>query len=227
MPGFGIWTNPTPGDIGPQVYDLQKVANSVTAYAGDPVVLTTVTGSEARLRVLTSSDITALYSTAANDIVGIAGIARSDFATDSSGNATTVPSTVTLGSMTKPIYNLPSLDAANPPDPATGRFRANFFTAGNIFSGYLWENTTVNGALRTVDVGIQISTITAGVPVFFWSTAATTKIGEIYDVATDDPYFNKTVTANVLNTTHYPRCLLAVRIFPQYQELLNGFSYAT
>ena len=203
---------------------MLKVANSQTIYGGDPVVWTTVTGSENRVRILSAADITALYSTAAVDICGILGVAGSDLATSSTGAAASIAYPVAVAN--QPFYPVISHDYLNPPDPATGRFRANIYAASSIMSGYLWENTTITAASQGVDVGILRSTISS-VVYFFWSTAATTKIGEIYQVDTDDPYYNTAVTANVQDTTHYGRCRLGVRVFPTYQQSLTGVSYAT
>lgn len=224
MPGFGIWYNPVTADIGPDARGLLKVANSQTWYGGEPLVKTTVTGSEVRLRMVAAGDISGGYLNG-SDICGVYGIAKSGLATDASGNFTTVPSTVTLAGGVKPVYPLLSVEMGNPTDPATGRARANVFTCQNVLSGYLWENTTVTAALQETAVGLLLSTISS-VPYFFWSTAAATKIGVIHAVAEDDPYFNKAVTANVQDTTHYSRCVIAVRVLESYDQSLTVFNYA-
>ncbi len=225
MPGLSIYMdqNLIAGDIGPQTFDLIKLANSVTAWAGDPMVLTTATGSEERLRLLTSSDIAALYQVSSVD-AGIYGIMKADVATNSSGAHTAPAYPVAVAQ--QPHYAVLSLDYLNTPDPVTGRARANVFATSNIIGGYLWGTTTATAALIGVNVGLKLSTI-GGTGYWFWDSAATTKIGEIYKVAEDDPYFNKTVTAQVADTTHYPRCLLGVRLFVNYQQGLTGVDYTS
>lgn len=225
MPGFWTFTNPVQGDVGDDYTPLLRVANSITAYQGDPMVPTDASGS-VRYRPLSAQDITDLYQDNANVDVGITGLARADLATDASGNATTVPSTVTLAGNVKPIYALPSLDAGNPPDPTDGRYRAIFETAKNLWGGTLWQNTTVTTALEGTRVGIKRSTI-GGVVYYFWDTAATTKIGFISQVYVDDAMFNQVATANVVDTTHYPRCPVVVHIDAAYVQVENGQVYNT
>lgn len=224
MPGFSIYAELAATNIGPQTFDLVKLANSQTVFSGDPMVLTTATGSEERLRVLSAADIAALYATAGSVVCGIYGFMKADCATNSSGKHTAPAYAVSVSQ--QPYYPVISLDYLNPNDPATGRARANVFAASSIIGGYLWENTTATSALNGVDVGILRSTINS-VVTYFWSTAATTKIGEIFKVSEDDPYFNKTVTANVQDTTHYPRCQVGVRILTSFQQGLTGVDYAT
>lgn len=225
MPGFWTFTNPVQGDVGDDLTTLLRVEDSITAYQGDPMVPTDQSGA-VLYRPLSAQDITDLYQDNANVDVGITGLARADIATDASGNATTVPSTVSLAGNVKPIYALPSLDAGNPPDPTDGRYRAIFETAKNLWGGPLWENTTVDTTLEGTRVGILRSTI-AGVVYYFWSTAAATKIGFISQVYVDDPMFDKAATANVLNTTHYPRCPVVVHIDSKYVQTENGQVYNT
>lgn len=189
------------------------------------MVVTTATGSEERVRILSQADITASYAQAGGTVCGILGFAKADLATDSSGHHTAPAYPVSVSQ--QPHYAVLSLDYLNPSDPATGRARTNVFSAGSIIGGNLWENTTATAALNGVDVGILISTISGYAPTFFWSSAASIKVGEIFKVNEDDPYFNKTVSANVQDTTHNPRCLLGVRIFTAYQEALTGVAYAT
>lgn len=225
MPGFFTVTNPVQGDVGDDYTSLLRVANSVIGYQGDPMVPTDDSGS-VLYRPLSASDITDLFQNDANVDVGLTGLARADVATDASGNATTVPSTVALAGNVKPIYALPSLDAGNPPDPTDGRYRAIFETAKNLWGGPLWQNTKVTTALEGTRVGILRSTID-GVVYYFWDSAAGTKIGFISQVFVDDPLFNKTPTANVQNTTHYPRCPVVVHIDAKYVQVENGQVYNT
>lgn len=226
MPGFSVFTNPVQADVGDDLTTLLRVANSITAYQGDPMVPTDAVGSQVRYRQLSAADIAALYKNTATNVVGFTGLARADVATDSSGNATTVPSTVTLAGNVKPIYALPSLDAGNPPDPTDGRYRAIFETNKNLLAGPLWQNTTVDTTLAGTRVGIKISTI-GGVKYYFWDSAATTKIGFISEVFVDDAMFDQAATANVVDTTHYPRCPVVVHIDAAYVQVENGQVYNT
>lgn len=226
MPGFALWENPGAADFGPDVTGLLNLQNSTTCYGGDPVVMTTVTASTARVRPLSAGDIAALYQASAVN-VGILGISPSTWKTDASGIANQlVPPPVSVSTLTQPIYAIPSIQYWVPAAPTDGRSRINVFTAANQIAGSLWQNTTITSSLVDTRVGILISTINS-VLFYFWSTAATTKIGSIVAVSETNPLFGKTVTANVQDTTHYPRCPVVVAVDQTYQENLNNLAYAS
>lgn len=228
MPGLFLWQERTPADVGPMRVGPFNVANSQSIYLGDPVVQTTVTGSQARIRLVSAADIAALYKDGSANIVGLLGITAYDIFTDSSGNAANPTSPTPLAANVKCTYPINSWGAFAPPDPVSGRMTASVFSvAAQNFGGSLWENTTVTESLVGVAVGLLLSTL-SGVGYWFWSTAATTKIGTIQDVDEANPLFNTAVTANVQDTTHNNRCPVAVRISATYDSLANLFpTYAT
>lgn len=224
----GMWfAGPRTSAPGPEQVTRQ-VASSVSAYTGDLMVLTTVTSSSARLRQLSAADKTALYENGSGDIVGILGLAASNIGSDSSGVINQVLTPVSVNSAVTPIYPLTGIDGAQAPDPVSGRSKASILLFGkeNNIGGYLWENTTaLESSLEGQQVGILISTINS-IKYYFWSTAASVKVGRITKV-NQDRLFNKTVSANVQDTTHNPRCPIVVNIYPAYCQHDSGFNYST
>lgn len=231
MPGLGHWGSAEAADQGPRISGAYPLGVSQTLYPGDPVVLSTLAalgGPTPTLRRLVLADQTALYATGAGDICGILGLAREGIVTDAAGLITGKPAPVVLAAGVAPRYALPTVASTIPMDVSATHQRAQVLLATDdtIFSGTLWENTTVTGALLGVAVGLFISTI-AGVPSYFWSTAAAVPIGRIVRLAEIDPLYNTAVTANVANTTHNIRAVIGVKLLQAYQQINSRFQYAT
>lgn len=213
------------GQIGPSTQD-QGLASSTTFYGGD-ILVRTVISSNTVVRPLSAADITALYQDGSANVCGVYGLMPAPAVTNSSGLANSAPAFPGVNAATQNIYPVPSRAYGNAPDPVSGRSREGIevIDGNTVTGGYLWENTTITDNLRGTAVGILRSTI-SGVVYYFWSSAATTKIGYIEEVTETDPYFNTAVTANTLNTTHNPRCAIGVRIIGSFQQAATLFSYA-
>lgn len=225
MPGFTFYQpNNAAGDVGPLVQDF-GLASSKTTYSGDMCVRTVIS-SNIVVRPLTAADITASYQDGSANICGIMGVAEGSSVTTSTGLANSAPAFAGVNPATQCVFPLPTRALGNAPTD-TGRSRDTLFlTTGNIIGGFLWENTTVTDNLRGTAVGILTSTINS-VLYYFWSSAASVKVGTIEDVMETDALFNVAATANVLNTTHSPRCLIGVRVLGSYQQFATNFNYAT
>ncbi len=222
MPGMFFWNNFVSADAGPDELGLYMLASSQSIYACDPVVWTSVTGSQNRVRLLIQDDIDDLYVNGST--AGVLGFMPEGVATDANGNITTLASPVALTGL-QPIYAVPSVAYMEPRDPVSGRAQATIYSCLNQIGGYLWENTTVTQSLIGTAVGLVISTLSGQAPTFFWSSGATTKIGRIVAVNVQDPLFNTAVTANVANTTHNPRASLGVLIYPTYNQFITNVAY--
>lgn len=212
-------------DVGPDEIVPQLLANSESIYSGDPVVWTTVTGSQNRVRRLIQADITASYTN--GSLAGILGFMPAGVATDANGNITTLalPYSVTGR---QPIYPVPSVAYFEPVDPTAGRAMSSIYSCKNWIGGYLWETTAVTRSLIGTAVGIVISTITGQAATYFWSTGAAAKVGRIVAVPADNtPNYGTAGTANVQNTTHNPRVALAVKLYSTYDEFETNVSYAS
>ena len=226
IPGFFNWADLVAADAGPNQigpYDVFSSLNTqaLALYDYDPVVLGTDSAS-VRLRKLTQDDITAAYLN--TTACGILGFAPANLATDANGNSIAVPSALSLAGNVANVYPINSMAQYGPSNLATGRQQSSVISCQNLIGGNLWETTAVTGALNGTMVGILISTITGYAPTFFWSTAATTKIGRIWAVDTQNPRYNVTGASNVQDTTHKPRCPVAVQIvsaYDQYQLVTN------
>lgn len=219
MPGFFDWRDQVAADAGPDQigpFDVFSSLNTqaLALYDYDPVVLGT--DSTARLRKLTQADITASYTN--STIAGILGFAPAQLATDASGNSIAVPSPLSLAGGVANVYPINSMADYGPHNVATGRLRSSAISCLNLIAGKLWETTAVTDALVGTMVGILISTISGNAPTFFWSTAASVKVGRIQAVDNQDPLYNTTGTANVQDTTHNKRCPVAVQILPAYDQ---------
>ena len=228
MPGMSVFFDRIAGDVAPDRAGPFNLSNSLTAFDGDVAVGTTVTGGEVRIRRLLQDDIDDLYQEGGNT-VGVLGIFESNVTTDANGNLQQPSPATALAGGVANQYPVGSFAGFQPKDPVTGRPRDEFLTPRNAWAGSLWENTTIDETLIGVAVGLLISTITTGsiaIPFYFWSSAATTKIGRIQTVDEFSPYFNKAVTANVQDTTHYNRCPVIVTVLPSYRQLDTLFNYA-
>ena len=215
MPGIWVWNNKVAGDIGPDLVPLQNIANSMQIYEGDPVVWTSVTGSQNRVRLLTSTDISNSYVNSST--AGILGFAATDIATDSSGNFTALTSQVSLGGNVAPVYNIGTIPGFEPVDPSSGRTRSMIYTCKNTMAGSLWETTAVTASLMGPAGGLYPSTIGNAVT-WFWSTAAAVKIARIVGFDSQHKMYNTTGTTNVVNTTHYARCPVGVLMYTTYDQ---------
>lgn len=172
---------------------------------------------------MTQDDIDDLYTN--STVCGILGFAPAKVATDANGNSIAVPSALALAGNVANIYPVNSMAQYGPSDLATGRQESSVISCRNQIAGSLWETTAVTEALLGTMVGILISTISGYAPTFFWSTGATTKIGRIVAVDTQNPQYNVVGTANVQDTTHYKRCPVAVRIVPAYDQYTLSTNY--
>jgi hypothetical protein len=217
------------GDLGPdqldQSYDLLSSLNTqaLAIYRGDPLVLTTVDGGVPRLRKVIQDDIDDLWID--TNTLGFMGISPQNVATDANGFATTIPQVVAVYANVANNYNIPSLAQFGPSNLATGRLRSSVISVKNVIGGSLWETTAITDALIGTMVGMLISTISGQPPTFFWSTAATTKIARIVAIDDQAPLFNTTATANVQDTTHYPRCPIGVQVLAAYDQAQANGNY--
>lgn len=230
MPGMFYAKNPVKSNVGPDLLDPTILAYSMNTqalapYEGDPMVWTTATGSQARQRKLTATDITNLYASGGN-IIGVLGLAPASVGTDAAGAFQAPPVGTSILANVANRYNIPSMDGYAPQDPVTGATMASTISGNNFWGGSLWETTAVNESLVGTMVGILISTLSGQAPTFFWSTAATTKIARIVGVYTGMPLFNTTGVANVQDTTHSPRSPLYVRLLGTYDQFKTAFNYS-
>lgn len=224
MPGLKLWYEQVAADVGPDQVPPQLLANSQTIYPGDPVVWTSVTGSQNRVRKLTATDISNLYQVTGS-VAGILGFAPAGVATDASGNITTLAAPVSLTGR-QVIYPAPSVALFEPIDPVSGRAMSSIFSTKNWIAGNLWESTTVTKSLIGTAVGIVISTLTGEAARFFWSSGAATKVGRIVEVDVQDPLFNTAVNANVQDTTHSNRAIVVVKLYTSMDQFDTNVIYA-
>jgi hypothetical protein len=138
---------------------------------------------------------------------------------------TAVASPLSLAGNVAPIYPVPSLAGFEPQDPVSGALESSIYSVQNIICGYLWQTTAVTNSLIGTNVGLLISTLSGQAPTFFWSSAATTKIGRIVSVDVQHPLFNTTGTANVQDTTHNPRATVRVLLSSTYNQFLTNVAY--
>jgi hypothetical protein len=194
------------------------LASSKTSYTGD-ILVRAVISNNTVVRPLTGADITALYQDGSGNTCGILGLNPSDWVSDSNGIASSAPAPPGVLANVPARLIIPTMAFGNKADAVTGRSRIDvpLVNGGTKVGGTLWQNTTVTQNLIGTAVGLKVSVI-SGVTYYFFDTAATTLIGTIVDVAVDDPMFNKTATANVLNTTNNPRCAIAVQFLGAYQQ---------
>ena len=231
MGTFFLSKNPVKANVGPDLLYPLDVLSSLNTQAlaiqdGDPVVGTTVELSTLMQRKLTQADITASYQDGSAHTVGILGLAPERVSTGALGVYTSLVSPVSVFANTPNIYPVPTMAAYEPNDPTTGRVAAGIYSCLNVFGGDLWETTAVTRALIGTQVGILISTISGQSPTFFWSTAAAVKIAKIVQVPdSTTPLFGQTATANVQDTTHYPRCPVFVEVLAAYNQATNSYPY--
>ncbi len=224
MPGFDLFYEQVSADVGPDMITPQLLANSQTIYSCDPVVGTTVTGSQLRVRRLVQGDIDALYVNSTT--AGILGFMPNGVATDASGNITTLAAPVSLTGRNT-ILAVPSVSYLEEVDQVSGRAMSSIYSVKNWIAGNLWETTAITESLIGTAVGILISTITGQAARYFWSTAATTKIGRIVQVDKNasSPFWNAAATANVQNTTHNPRGIVVVKLYATYDQSETNVAY--
>jgi len=223
MPGFGFY-RPSGQALQAPSEQAHALASSITAYTGDPLVRTIISSNYV-VRPLTQTEITAAYASGGNTY-GILGYNPNAWITDSSGIATSQPAPSGVLGNVQVRFNLPTIDFAQS-DAVTGRSMASvpIFSTDMLISGYLWETTTVTQNLKGTPVGILLSTVNS-VPYFYWSSAATTKVGIIKAVSIDDPFFNKTVSANVQDTSNASRCQIGVEMLAAYCQADSQYTYA-
>lgn len=223
MAGLWFGLNPSAADAGPLLHPMQDLKASQTIDAGDPLVWDSM-NTNWQVRLLVADDITDVYNEGGG-IAGILGFAPQDMQTDASGYLTTKTSAVSLAGGVKPIYQAPALNFFEPTNPVSGRARTSVISCKNYIYGYLWETTAIDQALIGTAVGLYPSTISGNTAMWYWSTAATTKIGRIVGYDEQNPLFYKTATANVLNTTHNPRCPVLIRMYPTYDQWETIYAY--
>ena len=199
---------------------------------GNPVVLTTNTTFAqvasgtimASLRNLTSGDYAAASS--------VFGIAQYPILTDANGASTLNPVGPVGLTGSQVQFPIPTMGSILEAEITQGRTMVTVSSISDLHlvEGSLWENTTVNEGLVGTQVGYIASTLLQNgvyIPYFFWSTAAAVKVGTIFSTPKNDLNYNLAVTANVANTTHYPRCPIYVRVNATYDQAKTGVSYTT
>lgn len=230
-----------------QAFPLGK---SITLYPGDPVVLTTAaaktTSSTPVVVPLANAHQIAGAATAygasaiqedasGNDIasaqvIGILGFATSAVVTNGSGVGYARPAPPGVSSGVQPIYSIPSVAYGYPLWPTIGHSQDRIALASDdlLVWGGLWEATAVTTALIGRRVGIRISTINS-IPSYFWILTPSEAgpddgglVGVIERVELNHELYNVAASTNVLNTTHNPRCPVAVRILPQLRQSDTG-----
>lgn len=155
MPGFSFVQESTQSAPYMLPFILGKSQN---IYAGDVVVISTNSAVEPAsstpgIRTLLAADKSAHYNG------GILGVAISDCVTNASGQPfnAVAPGGVTTGGV---VYSLPSIQALNGPDPASGAGLGQVLLASglNTFAGYLTSGSAVaNQALVGTFGGITLT----------------------------------------------------------------------
>lgn len=224
MPGLRIAVPPSDGNLQVEPFICGE---GQTYRTGDLLVRTTlstlldadppVSGGTA-VRLLTSSDISALYETALNDIVGVLGIARYSAGVNSSGVATESVEAIPRAGGVATRAPIANVAHSLPTTPVYGRsmLDVEIITPDVWLGGTLVETTTVTEALIGNRVGFNVS-VSSGISTYKFSTAAMTKIGTIVGVNTTHRLYNTTGGGGEV----------FVQIDNAYCQWLNGFNYAT